>query len=65
MEKSGKNPFKPSSKKEMVSRTFHIDVEQLDAMQKVSKKLGISQSEMVRRSIYHFVDEFSKRSQKK
>ncbi len=60
-----RNIFRASARKEMISRTFHLDSGQLESLQKVSKKLGISQSEMVRRSISYFTEEYAKQSKKK
>ncbi len=59
------NIFRVSTKKEMISRTFHLNSGQLESLQNVSKKLGISQSEMVRRSITFFTEEYAKQSRKK
>lgn len=58
------NSFEAAKRREMVSRTFHLDVKQLEPLQKVSKQLEISQSELVRRSIEFFIDEFVKYNQK-
>ena len=50
--------FKPVLKTEMISRTFHLDINHIKHLKDISSKLGISQSELVRRSIAHFIDEF-------
>ncbi|MFQ5432993.1 MAG: ribbon-helix-helix domain-containing protein [Nitrospinota bacterium] len=59
-----RNTFKAQQKREMISRTFHLDSRQLEPLKKVSRELGISQSEMIRRSVALFIDEFKKHSKK-
>jgi len=56
------NIFNAKPKNDMVSRTFHLDKEQLDPLLETSKDLGISQSEVVRRSISLFITEYKKRA---
>ena len=58
------NAFEAQQKKEMISRTFHLDSRQLEPLKNVSRELGISQSEMVRRSVTLFIDEFKKHTKK-
>ncbi len=50
--------FRISRKKEMVARTFHLENEQLEPLQQVAGQMGISQSEMVRRSINLFIERY-------
>ena len=57
-----KNTFAAEPKREMISRTFHLDIGQLEPLKRISQKLGISQSEMIRRSIELFMEEFERRS---
>ncbi|GMT43167.1 MAG: hypothetical protein IEMM0002_1578 [bacterium] len=59
-----RNTFETEPRREMISRTFHIDMEQLEPLKKVSQELGISQSEAIRRSISLFIDEYKKHSQR-
>ena len=56
------NIFNAKPKNDMVSRTFHLDKEQLNPLLETSKELGISQSEVVRRSISLFIAEYNKRA---
>jgi hypothetical protein len=58
------NTFEAQPKREMISRTFHLDIQQLEPLKKVSRELGISQSEIIRRSVTLFIDEFKKHTQK-
>ncbi|MFQ5432992.1 MAG: ribbon-helix-helix domain-containing protein [Nitrospinota bacterium] len=58
------NTFEAQQKREMISRTFHLDSCQLEPLKKVSRELGISQSEMIRRSVTLFINEFKKHSKK-
>jgi len=58
------NTFEAQTKREMISRTFHLDSRQLEPLKKVSRELGISQSEMIRRSVALFIDEFKKHTRK-
>ena len=59
-----RSTFEAHQKKEMISRTFHLDIDQLEPLKKVSRELGISQSEIIRRSVSLFIDEFKKHTQK-
>ena len=59
------NTFEAQQKREMISRTFHLDIRQLEPLKKVSRELGISQSEMIRRSVTLFIDEFIKHTKKR
>jgi len=56
------NIFEATPKTDMVSRTFHLHHDQLKPLQKIAKDLGISQSEIVRRSISLFLLEYEKRA---
>ena len=58
------NTFEARQKREMISRTFHLDSRQIEPLKKVSRELGISQSEIIRRSVTLFIDEFKKHSKK-
>lgn len=58
------NAFETEQRREMISRTFHLDIKQLVPLKKVSVELGISQSEAIRRSIALFIEEYKKHSQK-
>jgi len=58
------NTFEAEQRREMISRTFHLDIKQLAPLKKVSAELGISQSEAIRRSIALFIEEYKKHSQK-
>lgn len=59
------NAFETEQRREMISRTFHLDIKQLEPLKKVSVELGISQSEAIRRSIALFIEEYKKHSKKK
>ncbi|MBI5637868.1 MAG: hypothetical protein HZA03_07860 [Nitrospinae bacterium] len=56
--------FQGLRKKEMVARTFHLESEQLHPLRKVSEQLGLSQSEVVRRSINFFIDGYQRAARK-
>ena len=58
------NTFETQTKREMISRTFHLDSRQLEPLKRVSRELGISQSEMIRRSVELFIEEFKKHTKK-
>jgi hypothetical protein len=47
--------FQEPEKRVMVSRTFHIEKKQINPMKSSASALGISQSELVRRSINLFI----------
>lgn len=51
-------------KKDMIARTFHLDAEQLPPLRKLSEQMGISQSEVVRRSISFFIDGYQRAARK-
>ena len=50
--------FESNLKEEKVSRTFHLHKKQVEELKNVSKHLGVPQSELVRRSVQHFLNEF-------
>lgn len=52
------NKFEPSPKKDLIARTFHLETTLIKPMVQISKYLGISQSELVRRSIFSYINEF-------
>lgn len=52
-------------KKEMIARTFHLESDQLQPLRKLSEQMGISQSEVVRRSISFFMDGYQRAAKKK
>jgi hypothetical protein len=52
--------FEPVFKEEMLSRTFHLEVNQVTGLKGTSRQLGISQSEIVRRLVQDFLDEYKK-----
>lgn len=52
-------------KKEMIARTFHLESDQLQPLRKLSEQMGISQSEVVRRSISFFIDGYQRAAKKK
>ena len=60
----GHNTFEAQQKREMISRTFHLDSSQLEPLKQVSRELGISQSETIRRSVTLFIEEFKKHTKK-
>jgi hypothetical protein len=56
--------FQGLQKKEMTSRTFHLGKEQIGPLKFTANVMGISQSEVVRRSINLFIEELRRRQQK-
>jgi len=56
--------FEGGSRKERISRTFHLEVDQLEPLQKASKTMGVSQSEVVRRSINFFIERLGRHQQR-
>jgi hypothetical protein len=61
----GYDAFEGTEKKQRISRTFHLEMGQIDPLMQASKVLGISQSEVVRRSIDYFLEELGRHKQKK
>lgn len=57
-------PFQGLRKKDMVARTFHLEVEQLQPLRKISDQMGLSQSEVVRRSINFFIAGYQRSAKK-
>lgn len=56
------NIFSAAPPNEMRSRTFHLHQDQLSPLKETAKKLGVSQSEIVRRAVSLFMDEYKKRT---
>ncbi len=56
--------FEKATKKDRISRTFHLETEQIVPLQQASKVMGVSQSEVVRRSINFFIDRLNKHAMK-
>jgi hypothetical protein len=59
------NKFEPSPKKDLIARTFHLETALIKPMRQVSEYLGISQSELVRRSIFFYIKEFQENNHMK
>ncbi len=57
-------PFAGPRKKEMMARTFHLETDQLQPLRKVSELMGVSQSEVVRRSINFFIEGYHRATRK-
>ncbi len=58
-------PFVGSRKKEMMARTFHLEMDQLQPLRDISEQMGVSQSEVVRRSINFFIEGYQRATRKR
>ncbi|MBI5178270.1 MAG: hypothetical protein HZA04_03320 [Nitrospinae bacterium] len=56
--------FEGGSRKERISRTFHLEMDQLEPLQQASQAMGVSQSEVVRRSINYFIQRLARYQQR-
>lgn len=56
--------FEGFQKREMKSRTFHLGADQIEPLKNTSRKMGISQSKVVRRSINLFIQELERYNSK-
>ncbi len=56
--------FHGLQKKDMIARTFHLEADQLQPLRQISQQMGISQSEVVRRSINFFMEGYQRAARK-
>jgi len=56
--------FEGAQKRERISRTFHLEMGQIGPLQKAAKDMGVSQSEVVRRSLNFFIERLNRHMQK-